>query len=328
MEYLPAVSVIVPIYNVEKYIGRCVRSLFEQTLDDIEYIFVNDCTPDRSMDILRSLILEYPARANQIKIVEHNENQGSAAVRNSGLKVAVGEYIIHCDSDDWVERHMYEAMYSKAVADDSDMVVCSYFAEYGRKQVYYPQLCPEDPESCLHNLLVGKLHNGLWNKLIRRELYHKLSFWWTAGINMWEDVSVMNRLAFYSRKPVFLAQAYYHYSQINTQAYTHCWSSSSLENVVKVVDIVDDFFRDKKISLYAEDLLWLKVRAKYSLLQYAPAKQRKIYRKIYPGADSMVFSHPALPVHGKIMMWCWIHSWDLVAWMIMRCIALVKKWLR
>ena len=101
------ISVIVPIYNVRLYIERCVRSLMEQTLENIEFIFVNDCTPDDSMDILHHVLKEYPKRRKQIKIIEHETNRGISAVRNTGLKNATGQYIIYCDSDDWVEKNMY-----------------------------------------------------------------------------------------------------------------------------------------------------------------------------------------------------------------------------
>lgn len=99
---MPKVSVIIPVYGVEKYIERCVRSLFEQTLDDIEYIFVDDCCLDRSIEILDNVIKEYPNRRTDIKIVHHKENKGLAQARQSGIKVATGEYFVHCDSDDWV----------------------------------------------------------------------------------------------------------------------------------------------------------------------------------------------------------------------------------
>ena len=81
---MPKVSVVIPVYGVEKYIERCARSLFEQTLDDIEYIFVNDCTKDRSIDILNEVINDYPARKQQVRIVHHEENKGSALARLSG----------------------------------------------------------------------------------------------------------------------------------------------------------------------------------------------------------------------------------------------------
>ena len=101
IKHKPPVSVIIPIYNVEKYIERCVRSLMEQTLNDIEYIFVNDCTPDRSIEILQRTIAEYPQRKKYIQILTHDRNRGSACARNNGVKAATGEYIIHCDMISW-----------------------------------------------------------------------------------------------------------------------------------------------------------------------------------------------------------------------------------
>ena len=127
---MPKVSVIVPIYNVEKYIERCLRSLFEQTLDDIEYIFINDCTPDNSMIILEKVLEEYPHRIKQVKIINHEQNQGQAGARTSGMKAMPGEYMIHCDPDDWVEVDMYEIMYAFANEINSDVVVCDFFHEF------------------------------------------------------------------------------------------------------------------------------------------------------------------------------------------------------
>lgn len=89
------VSVIVPVYKVEKYIERCARSLFNQTLDDIEYIFVDDCSPDRSIEILNQVIGDYPRRKDQVQIIHHASNQGLALARQTGLKAATGEYIAH-----------------------------------------------------------------------------------------------------------------------------------------------------------------------------------------------------------------------------------------
>ena len=107
---MPKISVIVPIYNVSAYIERCARSLWEQTLDDIEYIFINDCTPDNSMEILEKVLKDYPQRKSQTRIFKMPTNSRQAAVRRHGIKLAAGEYIIHCDADDWVDTNLYEKM--------------------------------------------------------------------------------------------------------------------------------------------------------------------------------------------------------------------------
>ena len=99
------VSIVIPVYNVEKYIERCVRSLFEQTLDDIEYIFVDDCSPDQSVAVLQSTLQDYPNRKESVRIIRHKENKGVAVARNAGINAAQGKYLIHCDSDDWVDAN-------------------------------------------------------------------------------------------------------------------------------------------------------------------------------------------------------------------------------
>ena len=125
------VSVIIPIYGVEQYIERCARSLFGQTMrSDIEFIFVNDCTPDRSIEILLNTLKDYPERTEQVAILTHTANKGLAATRKTGVRAARGEYIIHCDSDDWVEPDICQTMYEEAKRTDSDIVVCDYINEY------------------------------------------------------------------------------------------------------------------------------------------------------------------------------------------------------
>ena len=104
----PLLSIVVPIYNVENYIEKSVRSLFEQTYPNIEYIFVNDCTPDKSMGVLDSVLADYPHRVSNVVVINHTQNKGLAISRHDGFVVAKGEYIATCDSDDWVELDMYE----------------------------------------------------------------------------------------------------------------------------------------------------------------------------------------------------------------------------
>ena len=106
-----AISVVVPVYGVERYIERCVRSLFSQTMiEGVEFIFVNDCTKDKSMEILMDLLKQYPSRQSQVRVVDHKENMGLAAARITALNLAKGEYVINLDSDDYFERDMLECI--------------------------------------------------------------------------------------------------------------------------------------------------------------------------------------------------------------------------
>ena len=122
------ISVIVPIYKAEFFIERCIRSLMEQTMkDNIEFVFVNDCTPDNSMQILERVINDYPERSSQIIIWNNPENLGVSRSRKKGIELSSGKYIGWCDSDDFCEKNMFEDMCKKAFDNSSDIVVCNYW---------------------------------------------------------------------------------------------------------------------------------------------------------------------------------------------------------
>ena len=112
---MPKVSVVIPIYGVEKYIERCAVSLFEQTLHDIEFVFVDDCTPDHSIEILKQVIEKYrpcfEEKNYAVRIERMSSNSGLPTVRRHGVSWCSGEYVTHCDSDDWVAPNMYELLY-------------------------------------------------------------------------------------------------------------------------------------------------------------------------------------------------------------------------
>lgn len=322
-----SVSVIVPIYNVEKHIQKCAESLFEQTLDKIEFIFINDCTPDKSMDVLHECIQKYPELSDKIKIITHTNNSGLATSRNDGIKAASGDYVIHCDADDWVEKNMYEDMYRKAIKENADIVTCDYFAEYQSKQIYHPQPAPTDKKLFIGRLLSGSLRNFMWNKLIKRNLYEKLDFIWKDGVNMWEDVSVIIRLAYYANKMAYIPEAYYHYTQTNVNAYTKSWSSTSLDNIETAASIICTFFEQKGHE-YSQDLLHFKLRTKYILLRHAPKERLNNYRYLYTEADSCINSQPAFSRIDKILLWNWMHSHNRIASGILYLIDSIKRLVR
>src|SRR5690554_2648299 len=165
------VSVIVPFYKAELYIEKCARSLFEQSLGNIEYIFVDDCSPDNSLYILNQTISEYPTLREKIKIIRHETNKGVSQSRNTGLMATTGEYIIHCDSDDWIAPTMYEKMYNCAIMNDSDIVWCDYLTGTPKNMRYHKQSSKPSSEECIKNMLTGTgLKPHLWDKLVKKAI--------------------------------------------------------------------------------------------------------------------------------------------------------------
>ena len=116
---MPKISVIIPVYNVEKYLPKCLDSLINQTLSDIEIICINDCSTDNSLEILE----EYASKDERIKIIDLKENQGAAAARNKGLEIAKGEYLGFVDPDDYVDLNFYEELYKKGTILNSSLSI-------------------------------------------------------------------------------------------------------------------------------------------------------------------------------------------------------------
>ena len=207
---MPKISIIVPVYGVEKYIERCARSLFEQTLNDIEYLFIDDCTPDKSVEILKRVLEEYPHRKSQVVIHRMEQNSGQAKVREWGMRNARGEYVIHCDSDDWVDVHMYEEMYNKAIEEDADVVVCDFCSTDCENELYSKGLISKERENVIVDVLLWRIAGCLWNKLVRRKEYtdHDLNY---PTHNMGEDTALIVQILWNAKRISYLPKPLYYY---------------------------------------------------------------------------------------------------------------------
>lgn len=205
----PSVSVIIPVYNVERYIGECVRSLFGQTLEEVEFIFVNDCTPDRSMDVLRRVMEDYPQRIPLTRIVDKPRNEGIAAARRSGLEIAAGEYVIHCDSDDWMEPDMLERMYTEARAHDAGAVVCGMMKDDTPAFSRYTMEGVDCRDFILEDMVAANEVQSLCRYLVRNDLYSRDIVFPTS--NQGEDRALMLQLVYYSDSVYCIRDPLYHW---------------------------------------------------------------------------------------------------------------------
>ncbi len=222
---MPNVSVIVPVYGVDKYIERCARSLFEQTLKDIEYLFVDDCSPDHSIEILLRVMEEYPHRASQIVIHRMESNSGLAAVRKWGMQNATGEYVTHCDSDDWTDTDMYRAMYEKAKEEEADVVVCDFFVSDGTNNTYTQAFKRTDKKGFFDDMLSMRVSWAQWNKLVKRS---RLCTIYPSGAMGGEmTITILNLLN--CKSLAFLRKPLYYYFQ-NPMSITHLNDRDSILN--------------------------------------------------------------------------------------------------
>lgn len=290
---MPKVSVIIPVYNVALYVEKCAHSLFGQTLDDMEFIFVDDCSPDNSIQIIKNVLEEYPSRKEQVRFLKNEHNLGLAGTRATGVKVAKGDYLIHCDSDDWVELDMYKTLYDRAVLTNADIVACDYFDERPnsttivRKEVY------RDSHANLLDIKTKPHFTCTWN-LIKREIIIPNKLFPVQGINMWEDLLVVIKAYYYAKTVEYVKMPLYHYNKLNENAITsNPFSDKNLEQQKRCVSNLEEFFSDKEDFDFTNLSLILKKMIRDRYLYQNPPNYKK-WRECYPEAAdvNLAFEHP------------------------------------
>ena len=234
---MPKVSVIVPVYNVEKYITRCLTTLVNQTIDDLEIILVNDGSTDNSEQIIRQFKKDY----KNIMYVK-KENGGLSSARNFGLIYAKGEYVAFLDSDDYVDRTIYQKMYEKAKATNSDYVECDFIWKYPYHEKIDVGFRYKDKKE-----MFEKARVVAWNKLIKREIIinNKLEF--PVGL-YYEDIEFFYKLLPYINNFSFVEEPLIYYVQRDNSIVNK--QDSRTKQIFKVLDNVIDYY--KKIGLYSE----------------------------------------------------------------------------
>lgn len=213
------VSIIVPIYKVERYIEQCAESVLGQTYGDIQFIFVDDGTPDASIQKLNALIdSRFAILKDRIAII-HKENGGLPQARLTGLKHATGDYVLHVDSDDWIEPDAVEKLVRKAEETDADVVYFYVRKEKGEGRSHVSKdKVYADPKAFSKDVFCNRAHGYVVNKFARRSCYREDLFY-PKG-NMHEDMVLMGQLLFYCKKVVLLPEALYHYRRNNSASET------------------------------------------------------------------------------------------------------------
>lgn len=300
----PKVSVIILVYRAEAYIERCARSLFAQTLDDIEYIFVNDATPDRSMDILYRVIDDFPQRKSSVRIINNKENRGQAYSRKRGIDVASGSYIIHCDSDDWVDTTLYEDLYSKAMKEECDMVWCDFYRNNGISDSVESQSCTLDSVSVMKAILCGQKMGVLWNTLVKSDIVRQTNIIY-PNMDIMEDVVLIMQYLYYSRHFGYVKDPLYHYCN-------HEASSTMPVNrdlIVQQVYVMDEnlkmifcFLKMKNLykDLHKEVLFRKFFNKRWLLPAIKNAKDCHLWIKEYPEINRSLFFSSYINISDKL----------------------------
>lgn len=282
------VSIIIPVFKVRNFIEGCACSLFEQTLKDVEYIFVDDASPDDSIDIVKACVERYPERKEQVRILVHEQNQGLPAARNTGLAVATGEYVFHCDSDDFVEREMLEEMYNAAKAQDADMVYCDFYLSFEKNERYMSNPVYESAEDMFKKgLLGGAMKYNVWNKLVRRSLYTDNDITFPAGHGMGEDMTMI-RLAACAKSVAYVPKAFYHYVKLNANAYSATMSERHKVDILFNVNQTVEFLQNKFGDALDKEIAFFKLNTKLPFLITDDESQYEVWKEWWSEANKYI----------------------------------------
>lgn len=256
------VSILIPVYGVESYIGKCAHSLMKQTYQDIEYIFWDDCTTDKSLSILRNVLSDYPEREQQVRVLNNENNQGVGATRQSLVQAATGDAILFVDSDDYVAPNAVETLVEAMQSQKVDIVDGGYYIVTDATVVSKEYPSHKSREKYLKTILCQNVEpNRIWGRLIKRSLFvdNRISF--TQGVDYCEDFSVLPRLLLCGSRG-WVDELLYYYRDDNPCSYTNNITRKNAISFVKAQQIVGDFMASSnqwRKYHFAAELGWVNV---------------------------------------------------------------------
>ena len=281
------VTILMPIYKVEKYLEKTLDSIFTQTYPHLSYVFVNDCSPDNSLQVLKDTIARYKIEDNRYTIINHTQNEGIAVSRTDCIANALGDYVYFVDSDDWIEQDTVEQMVFATKEGTIDIVGCDYMKDYlsGKTTCHhenYADTCRENLFRCLNY----DIATVLWKLLIRRELFENFQI--TPHVDIVEDYIMSVKLYYFANSFVAIPKAFYHYVQYN-QARVSLQTLWSISMHIKGVEEVEQFCREKDLynEYVAHKLLLRKFNIKSNFVLNKQLLDRKAYKNTFPEAKGM-----------------------------------------
>src|SRR5690606_9614369 len=309
----PMVSIIIPIYNAEKSLDRSLDSLNNQTYDTLELIFINDASSDTSPVIIKDFIEGNRDKNFEIKVINHEQNKGVAAARNTGLDVAIGEYVYFLDADDWIEPDAIELMVKEAMSTDADIVGFNWWLSYKKNERNMKQPVFLNSILAIEWMMIGKMRWNLWLFLVKRDLYDVNSIRFIPGMDMGEDMAVMIKLFIYADKVTYLDKALYHYGQSNTESLTKVYSDKHIEEATYNTKELEGFFLSNEFGGNFISLInYLKLNIKLPLLISNQSSQYNRWRSWFAELNHLATANKDVSLHIRLLQWAAVIMQDRV----------------
>jgi glycosyltransferase involved in cell wall biosynthesis len=293
------ITVVIPVYNAEQYLTECVQSLIKQTLQECEFIFVDDGSRDGS----RTILERYRREDGRIRVI-YQENRGVSAARNVGISVAKGEYIGFVDADDWVKPEMFEVMFEAAVSSRSDIVVIDYESQIGERKGCSRHEFPADrrldrtyiKKEVMPLFMMGWSMNTVWNKLFRKQLIYRHDISFRKGMTLGEDKVFAMELFAVADSMIYLNYVGYHYREVYGSATRNLAKMDYFAHAIEVYEEKYPQAYEKLVEpgelTRLKSIEFIKAIISYVHLYYEPANGLSLRQKI--GSVKEMLAHPAV----------------------------------
>ncbi len=329
MNKLPQVSVMLPVYNTQAFLERCLGSVFNQSYPNLQVIIVNDASPDNSKALIEDLIARNQAEERTL-LVNLEQNQGLAGARMEALKHATGDYLLWLDSDDyWDNSAVVSGWVAVALETGAKLVISDYYADYAKKIVkYHVPRISTGPELA-HAILRGSSPGFMWNKLVERQHFLCHAGPWVKGQNVFEDVGVVVPLCYSTSQIAYFSVPACHYVQYNESSYLRRLNVKAMEGALSVLDRIKYFLLDvQKDESYRPSIETMYLNYKMMLYTNVSFHDYKLVRAIKSGSLASL-PHSTWPAYDKLSFR--LRSFSVTApigWLMGRFKSWVKDCLR
>lgn len=316
---MPQISIIVPVYNAEKYLAECIDSILGQSFADFELLLVNDGSTDSSPAICH----RYALQDKRIKVLEKS-NGGVSSARNLGLANATGTWIAFIDNDDWIDPSYLGNLLNKAIADKAEVAFCDfYFANPdGSKKIYNAYSWEKQGLQGLNDYM-ETVWTVVWAGLFKRSLIsdHNLKF--PVGITFFEDFYFISRLYYYANKVAKINLPLYYYRQIESSAVHNLNDKSAADALFAISDTIR-FFND--LNCYENlkrPLCWRVLQASQEMILRTDLFGT--FRRLHPQKKQFIFSCPFLNRKQKIMAYCLTHRLQPLTYFLVKLRSILGR---
>lgn len=313
---MPKISVIVPVYNCINYIGKCAESLFQQVLDDVEFIFIDDCSTDGSAIVLNEIVKKQTlSKQARTKLIKTPKNLGQAEVRKIGLREATGDYLIHCDSDDWFSPNAFDKLYEVAIEQNADIVIFDY-CEVGKDIVIKQGCITPDKKEVIRDVLETRVSCTVWNKCFKRSLLANSIIEPVA--NVAEDLLLVVQLLFYAENIIYINEPLYNYNISSMTSITSAKgrdiSISKFNQIYKNIQKLDSFWEINGVREYSNSMIHLKNKKREIIAPYTASKTvYKMWLLASEGINYRVLLSNRISFNDKVkFLLTFFHLWPLL----------------